>query len=204
MSSRQPTMALSCRNIKYHVALDTLRTATDTIREPRMSTGSHWKPSQAGVLIATTAVLRLASPYLLTKRRILLELIFLSSCVLSVMLFIFLIRVVISVFFFLIRHRVPLPLGWEAGAIASVFLSQALVVDAEAVATCDKVREECLQQQQNPRGPSIQQKDPECPQQQQQPCEECLLSKQQPRGLIKEFMSSCRDEQPGVLNRKSR
>lgn len=39
----------------------------------------------------------------------------------SVMLFIFLIRVVISVFFFLIRHRVPLPLGWEAGAIASVF-----------------------------------------------------------------------------------
>ncbi|XP_054917754.2 uncharacterized protein [Dermacentor andersoni] len=60
MSSRHPTMALSRRNItKYHAALDTLRTATDTIRELKMGTGSQWKPSQAGVLIATTAVLRL-------------------------------------------------------------------------------------------------------------------------------------------------
>ncbi|KAL1467151.1 hypothetical protein MTO96_026279 [Rhipicephalus appendiculatus] len=60
MSSRHPAMALSHRNkAKYSEALYTLHMAIETIRTTKMGTTSHWKPSQAGLLISTTAVLRL-------------------------------------------------------------------------------------------------------------------------------------------------
>ncbi|XP_075724946.1 uncharacterized protein LOC142767345 [Rhipicephalus microplus] len=60
MSSRHPTLALSRRSrAKYSEALDTLHTAIETIRTMKMGATSHWKPSQAGVLISTTVVLRL-------------------------------------------------------------------------------------------------------------------------------------------------
>ncbi|XP_075556580.1 uncharacterized protein LOC142588637 [Dermacentor variabilis] len=44
---------------KYHDALDTLRLALETIQGMQTGSTSHWKPSQAGLMIATTVVLRL-------------------------------------------------------------------------------------------------------------------------------------------------
>lgn len=60
MSSRHPTMALSRRNmVKYSKALDRLNLAMETVRTMKVGVTSHWKPSQAGLLILTTVVLRL-------------------------------------------------------------------------------------------------------------------------------------------------
>ncbi|KAH7950030.1 hypothetical protein HPB49_018801 [Dermacentor silvarum] len=60
MSSRHPSVALSCRDMaKYHAALHTLRLALETIQSMQMGSTSQWKPSQAGLMIAMTVVLRL-------------------------------------------------------------------------------------------------------------------------------------------------
>ncbi|KAH7949477.1 hypothetical protein HPB49_011156 [Dermacentor silvarum] len=67
MSSRHPSVALSCRDMaKYHAALDTLRLALETIQGMQMGSASRWKPSQAGLMIATTVVLRLQDALLKT------------------------------------------------------------------------------------------------------------------------------------------
>lgn len=60
MSSRHPSVALSCRDMaKYHEALETLRLTLETIQGMQMGSTSQWKPSQAGLMVATTVVLRL-------------------------------------------------------------------------------------------------------------------------------------------------
>ncbi|KAH7953627.1 hypothetical protein HPB49_026234 [Dermacentor silvarum] len=67
MSSRHPSVALSCRDMpKYHAALDTLRLALETIQGMQMGSTSQWKPSQVGLMIATTVVLRLQDVLLKT------------------------------------------------------------------------------------------------------------------------------------------
>lgn len=60
MSSRHPSTALSLEHMEeYHAAIDVLRLASETIRGTNMGSTSQWKPSQAGLLIATTVILRL-------------------------------------------------------------------------------------------------------------------------------------------------
>lgn len=52
MSSRHPTMALSRRSrAKYSEAPDTLHISMEAIRTMKIGATSHWKPSQADVLI---------------------------------------------------------------------------------------------------------------------------------------------------------
>lgn len=69
MSSRHPTLALSHRNMeKYYAALKTLRLAAETIQGMNMGATSQWKPSQAGLLISTTVVLRLQEVFLGNER----------------------------------------------------------------------------------------------------------------------------------------
>ncbi|KAH7949093.1 hypothetical protein HPB49_005102 [Dermacentor silvarum] len=67
MSSRHPSVALSCRDMaKYHAALDTLCLALETIQGMQMGSTSQWKPSQAGLMTATTVVSRLQDVLLKT------------------------------------------------------------------------------------------------------------------------------------------
>lgn len=69
MSSRHPSLALSHRNMeKYNAALKTLRLAVETIQGMHMGATSQWKPSQAGLLISTTVVLRLQEVFLGDER----------------------------------------------------------------------------------------------------------------------------------------
>ncbi|XP_077521077.1 uncharacterized protein LOC144132496 [Amblyomma americanum] len=60
MSSRHPSVALSLHDVaKHHRALETLNLALNTFQGMSMGSTSQWKPSQAGLLISTTVVLRL-------------------------------------------------------------------------------------------------------------------------------------------------
>uniref|UniRef100_A0A1E1X3B8 Putative tick transposon n=1 Tax=Amblyomma aureolatum TaxID=187763 RepID=A0A1E1X3B8_9ACAR len=60
MSSRHPSTALSLQNMeKYHSAISTLMLALDTIQGMKAGNTPQWKPSQAGLMISTTVVLRL-------------------------------------------------------------------------------------------------------------------------------------------------
>ncbi|KAG0411531.1 hypothetical protein HPB47_011344 [Ixodes persulcatus] len=65
MSSRHPVLALSKADIsKYEDAVRILHLAQDTVRNMKMGTTSHWKPSQAGLLISTSVVLSLSEELL--------------------------------------------------------------------------------------------------------------------------------------------
>uniref|UniRef100_A0A147BN90 Putative tick transposon n=1 Tax=Ixodes ricinus TaxID=34613 RepID=A0A147BN90_IXORI len=65
MSSRHPVLALSKADIsKYEDAVGILHLAQDTVRNMKMGTTSHWKPSQAGLLISTSVVLSLSEELL--------------------------------------------------------------------------------------------------------------------------------------------
>lgn len=69
MSSRHPVLALSKVDLsRYEEAVGILHLAQDTVRHMKMGMTSHWKPSQAGLLISTSVVLSL-SEELLSKHR---------------------------------------------------------------------------------------------------------------------------------------
>lgn len=60
MSARHPSVILSLQDMmKYQPALGTLHLALETFQEMHMGSTSQWKPSQAGLMITTTVVLRL-------------------------------------------------------------------------------------------------------------------------------------------------
>ncbi|KAH9383997.1 hypothetical protein HPB48_025974 [Haemaphysalis longicornis] len=68
MSSRHPVVALSYFDrLKHEDAVKILELACTTFCRMNMGETAHWKPSQAGLLISTTVVLRL-SEELLNKR----------------------------------------------------------------------------------------------------------------------------------------
>lgn len=79
MSSRHPIVALSHFDpAKHKEAVTTLELACATFSRMNMRVTAHWKPSQAGLLVSTTVVLRLSEEllekhgylYLLTPRLI--------------------------------------------------------------------------------------------------------------------------------------
>lgn len=79
MSSRHPIVALShFDRAKHQEAVGTLQLACATFTRMNMGATAHWKPSQAGLLVSTTVVLRLSEEllvrrgylYLLTARLI--------------------------------------------------------------------------------------------------------------------------------------
>lgn len=60
MSSRHPSVSLSLEDMeKHYEAVCTLKLAINTFLGMNMGSTSQWKPSQAGLLITTTAVLQL-------------------------------------------------------------------------------------------------------------------------------------------------
>lgn len=60
MSSRHPSTALSLENMeKYHSAIGTLMLALETFQGMKAGSTPQWKPSQTGLVISTTVVVRL-------------------------------------------------------------------------------------------------------------------------------------------------
>lgn len=115
MSSRHPSTALSLQNMdKYYSAIDTLKLAIETMKGMKAGGSGQWKPSQAGLLIATTVVLQLQDillksegyEYFLTSR-------ILQDC--------------LEILFSVIRLRKPVPNAYDMKrALKLVCVSQFL------------------------------------------------------------------------------